>query len=269
MDGEKHATADGPSAGPAPESMMSPDMNWLGVLEHHARLRPSKPLAIFGDDVITYAEMANRSAALAAGLHARGIGAGDVVGLLSYNNIEFLTTIFGANYLGAIVMPLNWRLAPAELRFILEHSQARVLVCDEPLVELANEATKELGVIRIGISVGRSAGWEPFSDLVVESVRPPRAHAHGDDIHRLMYTSGTTGRPKGVMISYANLAWKNYAHITEFELTSAEVGLACGPLYHVGALDLTTTSLIAVGSTTIIHRTFDAEKLSMRSKGRA
>ncbi len=76
-----------------------------------------------------------------------------------------------------------------------------------------------------------------------------------------MYTSGTTGRPKGVMITHANLAWKNYAHIAEFGFTAADVGLACGPLYHVGALDLTTTSLIAVGATTILHPTFDAENV--------
>jgi acyl-CoA synthetase (AMP-forming)/AMP-acid ligase II len=73
-----------------------------------------------------------------------------------------------------------------------------------------------------------------------------------------MYTSGTTGRPKGVMLTHANLAWKNLAHIAEFGFTSADLGLACGPLYHVGALDLTTTSLIAAGATTIIHRVFDA-----------
>ena len=60
------------------------------------------------------------------------------------------------------------------------------------------------------------------------------------------------------MITHANLAWKNYAHITEFGFTAADVGLACGPLYHVGALDLVTTTMIAVGATTIIHRTFDA-----------
>ena len=63
------------------------------------------------------------------------------------------------------------------------------------------------------------------------------------------------------MITHANLAWKNYAHITEFGFTGADVGLACGPLYHVGALDLTTTSLIAVGATTILHRAFDAEQV--------
>jgi acyl-CoA synthetase (AMP-forming)/AMP-acid ligase II len=73
-----------------------------------------------------------------------------------------------------------------------------------------------------------------------------------------MYTSGTTGRPKGVMLTHANLAWKNYAHLVEFGFTRDDLGLACGPLYHVGALDLTTTSLIAAGASTIIHRAFDA-----------
>ena len=76
-----------------------------------------------------------------------------------------------------------------------------------------------------------------------------------------MYTSGTTGRPKGVMISHANLAWKNLAHIIEFGFTSSDLGLACGPLYHVGALDLTTTSLIAAGATIIIHRSFEASEV--------
>ena len=119
-------------------------MSWFGVLEHHARRTPDKPLAVFGDDVVTYRGMEEWAAALAGGLRARGVGAGDVVGLLSYNNIEFLATIFAANHLGAIAMPINWRLAAPELRFILEHSRARALVCDEALVELADEATHDL-----------------------------------------------------------------------------------------------------------------------------
>ena len=92
---------------------MRPDMSLLLVLEHHASRNPNKPLAVFGDDVVTYQGMLDWSAALAAGFRARGVGQGDVVGLLSYNSIEFLATIFAVNYLGAIAMPVNWRLAAA------------------------------------------------------------------------------------------------------------------------------------------------------------
>src|SRR5262245_57706583 len=234
---------------------MRPDLSWLGVLEHHALRTPDKPIAVFEDNVVTYREMAAWSAALAGGLEDRGVGAGDVVGLLSYNSVEFLATIFAANYVGAIAMPVNWRLAAAELRFILEHSGARALVCDEALLDLANEATKGMdALVRVRVGGDAVAGWERFSDLTSTSAPPERAHLAGDDIHRLMYTSGTTGRPKGVMITHANLAWKNFAHIAEFGFTAGDVGLACGPLYHVGALDLITTTMIAVGATTVIHR---------------
>jgi acyl-CoA synthetase (AMP-forming)/AMP-acid ligase II len=240
---------------------MQPDLSWVGVLEHHARRTPDKPLAVFGDDVVTYGGMVDRAAALAAGLHERGVGAGDVVGLLSYNSNEFLTTIFGANHLGAVAMPVNWRLAAAELAYILEHSQARALVCDVELLDLANDALDRLEghLIRVCVTAEPVGGWERFADLGDGSSPAARVEVDGDDLHRLMYTSGTTGRPKGVMITHANLAWKNYAHIAEFGFTADDVGLACGPLYHVGALDLTTTTMIAVGATTIVHRTFDAQ----------
>src|SRR5207302_1236889 len=104
-------------------------------------------------------------------------------------------------------------------------------------------------------------GWTALADLRTTSSVPAPVPAAADDVHRLMYTSGTTGRPKGVMITNANLAWKNLAHIVEFAFTSTDLGLACGPLYHVGALDLTTTSLIAAGATTILHRAFDAQQV--------
>jgi acyl-CoA synthetase (AMP-forming)/AMP-acid ligase II len=204
--------------------------------------------------------MADRARSLAAGLHARGVTRDDVVGLLSYNSPEFLETVFAANYLGAIAMPINWRLAAPEVRYILEHSEARALVCDGTLADLAGQATVglESSLLRSCIDPEAPVGWTTLEELRSVTSAVERASTDSDDVHRLMYTSGTTGRPKGVMITHANLAWKNLAHLVEFGFTADDLGLACGPLYHVGALDLTTTTLIAAGATTIIHRSFDA-----------
>ncbi|MGH9018083.1 MAG: AMP-binding protein, partial [Acidimicrobiales bacterium] len=238
-----------------------PDVNWFSVLAHHATRTPDTPIVVFEGVVTTYADMRARAVALAGGLAAAGVGRGDVVGLLSYNSPEFLETVFAANYLGAAAMPVNWRLAAPEVRYILEHSEAAALVCDGALVEVADEASHGLSLIRACVSAPAPGGWTALDDLRVPSPTPPPTQAavvEGDDVHRLMYTSGTTGHPKGVMLTHANLAWKNLAHLAEFGFTGTDLGLACGPLYHVGALDLTTTSLIAVGATTILHRSFVA-----------
>ncbi len=236
------------------------DVNWFGVLAHHAVRSPDTAMTVFEGRTTTYAEMAERASATAAGLRERGVRAGDVVGLLSYNCPEMLEALFAANLLGAIAMPVNWRLAAPEVRYILEHSEAKVLVCDDALVPLGDDATKGLegSIVRVAIAPSASEGWTALADVRADATDLVPTPASGDDVHRLMYTSGTTGHPKGVMLTHANLAWKNLAHVVEFGFTSADLGLACGPLYHVGALDLTTTSLIAVGATIIIHRTFDA-----------
>ncbi|HJR25030.1 MAG TPA: long-chain fatty acid--CoA ligase [Acidimicrobiales bacterium] len=247
---------------------METDLSWCGVLAHHATRTPDKPLTVFEGETTTYGEMAARSASLAGGLRDHGIGKGDVVGLLSWNCPEMIETIFAANHVGAIAMPINFRLAAPEVRFILEHSAAKALVCDEAMVDLADGATEGLeDLLRATTSVrqeGRDAPqtahrrWAALADLRTGDPATPHVPCEWDGLHRLMYTSGTTGRPKGVMLSHANLAWKNLAHLVEFGFTSADLGLACGPLYHVGALDLTTTTLIAAGATVIVHRQFDA-----------
>ncbi len=238
----------------------SADANWAAVLAHHATRSPDRAMTVFEGQTVTYGAMADRVARLADGLHQEGVDAGDVVGILSYNCPDFLATIFAANHLGAIAMPINWRLAAPEVRYILEHSGAKVLVCDGPLVELADRATDGLvgPLLRTCVGPGPVPGWVPLGDLVASGHPRPRVAAGPDAVHRLMYTSGTTGRPKGVMITHGNLAWKNLAHLVEFGFTQADLGLACGPLYHVGALDLTVTTLVAAGGTVIIHRTFDA-----------
>jgi fatty-acyl-CoA synthase len=158
---------------PAPG--MQPDMNWFGVLAHHAGRTPDKAITVFEGETLTYGGMARRAEALAGGLAERGVGAGAVVAILSYNCPEILETIFAANFLGAIAMPINWRLAGPEVRYILEHSGARALVCDEPLVELADEATTDMEAapLRACVTSGDPAsGWTALDEL--------RSSAHRD-----------------------------------------------------------------------------------------
>jgi fatty-acyl-CoA synthase len=216
------------------------------VLRHHAERFGDRSALVYEGSTQTWSELLSDVQVTAGALRERGVGPGDVVGVLLYNSGRFLELMHAISHLGAIFMPLNWRLAPAEIAFIAGHSEA-VLVVTEP--ELSQRSAEIAGssstpVVLIGDLGGAAPVIEPAPTLP-------------GDIHRLMYTSGTTSRPKGVMISYGNLWAKNATGAVEFEMTAACVNLACGPLYHVGALDLTTTTLMYLGATTHVLRRFE------------
>src|SRR5215510_3296845 len=164
-----------------------PDLNTFAVLAHHAMRTPDRAITVFEGETCTYGEMATRAAALAGGLQDHGVGAGDVVALLSYNCPEFLETFFAANHLGAIAMPINWRLAAPEVRYILDHSGARALVCDEALFGLGREATKglEATLVRACIAPTVGDGWVALADLRRDAGGAEPVRAGADDIHRL------------------------------------------------------------------------------------
>ena len=235
-------------------------LNLASVLAHHADRFPDRACLVWDGAAVTYAELDRRVARTAAGLARLGVGRGDVVGLLLYNCPEFLEAMFAVARLGAIVMPVNWRLAGEEVAYIASHAGARLVVSEPELAPLAEAARARLpGLPLVGVG-GAPAGWTPFEALREPGAVPPPAEVSADDVHRLMYTSGTTARPKGVMITHANLYWKNIAHVVEFGITGEDKGLACGPLYHVGALDLTTTTVLYAGGTVEIHRKFETER---------
>ena len=141
--------------------------------------------------------MADWAAALAAGLDEESVPA-TWSGLLFYNNIEFLATIFAANYVGAVTMPINWRLAagaavhPRALRSSCPCLRRRARSAHQ------NDATNQLDgdLVRVCISTKDFAGWERFADLAAESALPAHAHVDGDDMHRLMYASGPPVAPR-------------------------------------------------------------------------
>jgi acyl-CoA synthetase (AMP-forming)/AMP-acid ligase II len=237
-------------------------VNLSNILAHHTERFGDRPALSTEDEELTYREFYERVQRTAGALRELGVERSDVVGVLLYNRIEFLALMGACAHLGAIFMPLNWRLAGPELAYIADHAEARLLV-SEPELEHNLDELREQGGERTWVRLGEASDdWLSLADAYDAAAPVTEAEpVKGEDVMRLMYTSGTTSRPKGVMITYDNLYWKCAAQVVELEVHSSDRGLACGPLYHVGALDMVTTNMLYVGAATHLLPRFDVGKV--------
>ena len=250
--------------------------NLAFTLDHHVQRRPDKVVIVDGDRSVTNSELFDEVNALAAGLSEMGVGLGDIVALLMYNCTEFLESIYATNRLGAAVLPLNYRLAPEEWSYILGHSGASVVVVDEEFEQPLRAVLDEVPAVRHIISGGARAATSRavgvhLMDEVIErhrGARVPCVDVPGETMQRLMYTSGTTSRPKGVVISHRNVMYKDLGLILNMGWTDEDVSLVCGPLYHVGGLDLGGLTVLHAGGGVVLQRKFDAAALVGLIEGR-
>jgi fatty-acyl-CoA synthase len=218
---------------------------------HHATRAPDQIAVVYGDARVSYGELARRVCACAGMLQQRGIGAGDVVAVLMKNSSAFIELGLAISHVGAVQLPINYRLAADEVAYILEHSQAKLLFVDEELLGSAGTFTA-LGVV--------DAAAQRDASLLATAATPMLAATPStpESLYRLMYTSGTTDRPKGVMHTYSNFFWKSLDHIIVLGLSSASRLLVVGPLYHVGAHDLPGMAVLLAGGMLCVLRDFDA-----------
>src|SRR5262249_38545680 len=199
-------------------------------IRFHALRTPDRPAISFAGDRISYRELMRRIETMAGWLAARGIGPGDVVALLMKNSAAFVELTFATSHLGAVTLPINYRLAGDEVGYILDNAAAKLLLCDD---ELADAARGFPDVVFLDAAAQRD------STHLAQGATAANMHpSQGDDLFRLMYTSGTTDHPKGVMHSYANFYWKCADHVVALGLGADDRLLIAGPLYHVGAFDL-------------------------------
>ncbi|MFJ8060656.1 long-chain fatty acid--CoA ligase [Streptomyces sp. NPDC096142] len=238
--------------------------NFASILDHHLAQRPDAVAVTQEGRSLTVRHLHERVQRLAAGLAELGVGRGDVVGLLLYNQPEFLELVYAANQLGAVFLPLNYRLSEEEWQYILGHAQAKVIVTEPEFVRAVERSAGCLTDLEHRVVVGGDLPQEPwigYEELLArhkgERVEPVDVGL--DDLQRLMYTSGTTSRPKGVRITYGNLQAKNLAHIVHFGLTAADTTLVCGPLYHVGGLDMPALGVLYAGGGVVLQRRFDPQ----------
>jgi fatty-acyl-CoA synthase len=218
----------------------------------HAARSPERPALAYAGERVSYAELMRRIESAAGWLAARGIGPGSVVALLMKNSPAFVELTFATSHLGAVTLPINYRLAADEVGYILDNAAARLLICDE---ELASAAPAFLHVVFLDEAAQRDS-----TRLTIGARPAPMHKAQPDDLFRLMYTSGTTDRPKGVMHSYGNFYWKCADHVVALGLTAGDRLLIAGPLYHVGAFDLPGMAVLWVGGMIAIERDFQPER---------
>ncbi|MGW3100625.1 acyl-CoA synthetase [Streptomyces sp. NPDC001100] len=239
--------------------------NFASILDYHLAQRPGAVAVVQDERSLTVRQLHERVNQLAAGLAELGVGRGDVVGLLLYNQPEFLELVYAVNRLGAVFLPLNYRLSAEEWQYILGHAQAKVIVTEPEFVRAVERSAGCLTDLEHRVLIGGDEPpeepWTDYEELLArhkgERVEPVDVEL--DDLQRLMYTSGTTSRPKGVRITYGNLEAKNLAHIVHFGLTAADTTLVCGPLYHVGGLDMPALGVLHAGGSVVLQRKFDPQ----------
>jgi fatty-acyl-CoA synthase len=225
-------------------------INLSSFIAFHARQSPERCALKYRGEEISYTALDRRIRRVGGWLATRGIGADDVVAVLMKNSAAFLDIAFAVSHVGAIFLPINYRLAADEVAYIVENSGARVLIADD---ELAGIAAGPAPVVLVD-----EAAQADAARLAPDAGEVPARHRLPSDLMRLMYTSGTTDRPKGVMLTYQNIYWKSADHVLALGLSRDTRLLVAGPLYHVGALDLPGIAVLWQGGMLSIQRDFDA-----------
>ena len=234
-------------------------VNYYDWSAYHANVRPNK-IAIRDLSInkeLTYSELDIRSNKLAEWLQKNGVGKGDRVAILSHNCAEFFELEFACAKIGAIELPLNWRLTKPELEYILNDSTPTVLIYDSAFLDISLELQKDCQ-IKGSLQIDNEDPLSQYESALRESngnyEEVPTTH---DDLIMIMYTSGTTGHPKGAMINH-RMQLYNCINLASPAFVSAEtVQLVVLPLFHTGGMNCYANPVLHAGGELILIREFD------------
>jgi len=233
----------------------------LGDLLHRtAQRHPDRLAVVCGGQRYTYREFEDAANRAAHAMAERGLSKGDRLALVAHNSWQFAVLAFATAKLGVVLVPVNFMLGAGEIAFILEHSQASAVVAEDVLAERVRDAVAQAGVeapvrafIAMHPSVGVPAGWEDV-DRWWEAgpTDEPEVAVGDDDPLRLMYTSGTESRPKGVVLSSRSLIAQYTSCIVDGGMTSDDIEVHALPMYHCAQLDCFFCADVYLGATSVI-----------------
>ena len=228
-------------------------MNLSDLIERNAAFSPDKPAIHFNGAALTYAALAERITSAARALKSQlGIGRGDRVAILSLNHPDYLVLLYACARLGAMLVPLNWRLAVPEQVFILSDASVKALVLQkgfEAVIEPLKQALPDVRIVALDVAPS-------FDDLLASGSGDGHNPADLTDPLLIVYTSGTTGRPKGAVLRQEALVWNGVMSQHMHDMTAGDHILTALPLFHVGGLNIQTTPALQLGATVTLHARF-------------
>lgn len=222
------------------------------ILHETTRTFPNKPAVIFAGEATSYERLESMTNAVSSCLRHNGIRKGDRIGLYCINSPEFVAAYYGIVHSGAVVVPINLLLAAEEIAYILANAEVRGLIFHEAYAKTVEKVAASVGSLSVRIVVGKPSinADIPFSDVLKEptsNVAFPSVDAN--DLAAIMYTSGTTGKPKGAMLSHANLVANVSATQEAMKVTSDDVFLVVLPMFHSFAATVGMHLPIMAGAT--------------------
>jgi len=206
------------------------------ALHRLTQQRPDAPAAVDDVETLSWRALAERTAKVAGLLQSLGLQPGDRVAMLSRNSVDFFAYILGTWWAGGVINPVNLRWSVGEIAFSLRHCESRILIVEAPFATLIPAIREQAPCLRhvLTIGIGESADQPDYRHAVAAAVPVKDTRRGGDDLAAVLYTGGTTGKPKGVMLSHGNLAGSLFGSMAFGR--AHERYLHTAPLFHIGAL---------------------------------
>lgn len=226
--------------------------------ERRAALAGGRPAVTFNGTTWSYDEMQRRILGAADAMYANGVRKGDRIGILTLNRPDVLVLLFAAARLGAISVPINFRLTAPELRYVIVNAGLHSLFVGPEHVEVISALEPELPCKFYAQFESGPTDWPLYEDFIGgKHPRSPKAPIDGNDVCTILYTSGTTGAPKGAMITHGNVWLNNINWMLAFGITGDDVMLSVAPMFHAGGLFANVLAVLELGGHVVMLPAFD------------
>jgi len=239
-------------------------MNAAKLLTNRAILTPDREALydVAGGVRYTYAELNQRANQAANFLEDKyGVRKGDRVSILAHNSVAYVDLLYGLGKLGAIFAPLNWRLTSRELTYIINDCQPKVLIVGPEFVPGLEEMRADTNVNDlISLEGANISGARAYEELLNQApaLEPRLANVEAQDAYCILYTSGTTGRPKGAILPHRQILWNAINTVISWGLSEKDVSPVLTPMFHSGGLFVFLVPLLYAGGRIVMMRSFDA-----------